>query len=172
MPDGGGSCAASRFHCGRPGCSAEHRDYDGKLSRSSGSRPRPMPICIAAASSAKIWCPTPTSWRADWKAPTPPSSPPTTPFSWPARATRRASSTRSCVNCVDPNRYELFAGQHSMLKAMGQPYSELGRVRIVDTRGKMAIGTRRIQLRDHRSRRHCDSVRGKAGGCIPSAGAL
>ena len=40
----------------------------------------------------------------------------------------------------DPNRYELFAGQHSMLKAMGQPYSELGRVRIVDIRGKMAVG--------------------------------
>ena len=40
----------------------------------------------------------------------------------------------------DPNRYELFAGQHAMLKAMGQPYAELGRVRIVDTRGKMAIG--------------------------------
>ncbi len=40
---------------------------------------------------------------------------------------------------VDPNQYELFAGQRSMLKAMGQPYSELGRVRIVDTRGKMAV---------------------------------
>jgi len=40
---------------------------------------------------------------------------------------------------VDPNQYELFAGQHSMLKAMGQPYSELGWVRIVDTRGKMAV---------------------------------
>jgi hypothetical protein len=40
----------------------------------------------------------------------------------------------------DPNRYELFAGQHAMLNAMGQPYSELGRVRIVDTRSKMAIG--------------------------------
>ena len=40
---------------------------------------------------------------------------------------------------VDPNKYELFAGQHSMLKAMGQPYSELGRVRIVDTRGRMAV---------------------------------
>ena len=39
----------------------------------------------------------------------------------------------------DPNKYELFAGQHAMLKAMGQPYSELGRVRIVDTRGKMAV---------------------------------
>jgi hypothetical protein len=41
---------------------------------------------------------------------------------------------------VDPNQYELFAGQHSMLKSMGQPYSELGRVRIVDTRNKMAVG--------------------------------
>jgi hypothetical protein len=40
---------------------------------------------------------------------------------------------------VDPNKYELFAGQRSMLKAMGQPYSELGRVRIVDTRGRMAV---------------------------------
>ena len=39
----------------------------------------------------------------------------------------------------DPNKYELFAGQRSMLKSMGQPYSELGWVRIVDTRGKMAI---------------------------------
>jgi hypothetical protein len=40
----------------------------------------------------------------------------------------------------DPNRYELFAGQHAMLKSMGQPYSELGRVRIVDVRSKMAVG--------------------------------
>jgi len=40
---------------------------------------------------------------------------------------------------VDPNKYELFAGQRAMLKAMGQPYAELGRVRIVDTRGKMAV---------------------------------
>lgn len=39
----------------------------------------------------------------------------------------------------DPNRYEIFAGQHAMLKAMGQPYSELARVRIIDTRSKMAI---------------------------------
>ena len=39
----------------------------------------------------------------------------------------------------DPNRYELFAGQHSMLKEMGQPYSELARVRVIDTRSKMAI---------------------------------
>lgn len=39
----------------------------------------------------------------------------------------------------DPNRYELFAGQHAMLNAMGQPYSELARVRIIDTRSKMAV---------------------------------
>jgi hypothetical protein len=39
----------------------------------------------------------------------------------------------------DPNRYELFHGQFAMLKAMGQPYSELGRVRVVDVRSKNAI---------------------------------
>ena len=39
----------------------------------------------------------------------------------------------------DPNRYELFAGQHAMLNATGQPYAELGRVRIVDTRNKTAV---------------------------------
>lgn len=39
----------------------------------------------------------------------------------------------------DPNRYEIFAGQHTLLKTMGQPYSELARVRIIDTRNKMAI---------------------------------
>ena len=39
----------------------------------------------------------------------------------------------------DPNRYELFAGQHALLRATGQPYSELARVRVVDTRSKMAI---------------------------------
>lgn len=39
----------------------------------------------------------------------------------------------------DPNRYEIFAGQHGILKATGQPYSELARVKIVDTRSKMAI---------------------------------
>jgi hypothetical protein len=39
----------------------------------------------------------------------------------------------------DPNRYEIFAGQHALLKEMGQPYSELARVRVIDTRSKMAI---------------------------------
>ena len=40
---------------------------------------------------------------------------------------------------VDPNEAELFQGQERLLKALGQPYSELGRIKIIDTRSKMAI---------------------------------
>jgi hypothetical protein len=39
----------------------------------------------------------------------------------------------------DPNRYEPFTGQHAMLEAMGEPYAELARIRVVDTRSRMAI---------------------------------
>lgn len=39
----------------------------------------------------------------------------------------------------DPNRYELYPGQFAALKAAGQPYEELARVRIIDTRGQKAI---------------------------------
>jgi hypothetical protein len=39
----------------------------------------------------------------------------------------------------DPNQYELFQGQHSLINSAGQPYAELARVRIVDTRSKTAI---------------------------------
>jgi len=39
----------------------------------------------------------------------------------------------------DPNRFEMFAGQFALLKATGQPYSELATVRVVDTRSKMAV---------------------------------
>lgn len=39
----------------------------------------------------------------------------------------------------DVNRYEMFKGQDAMLKAMGQPYSELARVRVIDVRNKLAI---------------------------------
>ena len=39
----------------------------------------------------------------------------------------------------DPNRYELFRGQWSALKAAGQPYEELARVRVIDARSKMAV---------------------------------
>ena len=40
---------------------------------------------------------------------------------------------------VDPNRYEIFPGQWSALKAAGQPFEEFARVQIVDTRHKEAI---------------------------------
>jgi hypothetical protein len=39
----------------------------------------------------------------------------------------------------DINEYEMFPGQSKLLKATGQPYAEIGRVRIVDTRSKSAI---------------------------------
>jgi hypothetical protein len=39
----------------------------------------------------------------------------------------------------DPNRYETYPGQFALLKMMGQPYSELGIVRVVDTRHHTAI---------------------------------
>ena len=40
---------------------------------------------------------------------------------------------------TDPNRYELFKGQWSALKAAGLPYQELARVKVIDVRGKTAI---------------------------------
>jgi hypothetical protein len=40
---------------------------------------------------------------------------------------------------VDANRYELYAGQHAQIKEMGQPYAELARFHVIDTRSKMAI---------------------------------
>lgn len=39
----------------------------------------------------------------------------------------------------DPNEYELFSGQHAAIKQMGQPYAEVARVRILDTRSKTAV---------------------------------
>ena len=39
----------------------------------------------------------------------------------------------------DLNEYELFPGQAKLLKATGQPYAEVGRVRIVDTRSRAAV---------------------------------
>ncbi|MCU1297200.1 MAG: hypothetical protein JWO91_1478 [Acidobacteriaceae bacterium] len=39
----------------------------------------------------------------------------------------------------DINEFEMFAGQHSLLKAAGHPYGEIALVRIVDTRHKLAI---------------------------------
>lgn len=40
----------------------------------------------------------------------------------------------------DVNEYEMFTGQRKLLKATGQPYEEVGRVRIIDTRNKVAVG--------------------------------
>jgi hypothetical protein len=40
---------------------------------------------------------------------------------------------------LDQNRYEVFPGQKKALIEAGQPYGEIGRVRIVDTRSKAAI---------------------------------
>jgi len=39
----------------------------------------------------------------------------------------------------DINEYELFPGQNKLLKATGQPYEEVGRVRVIDTRSKAAV---------------------------------
>lgn len=39
----------------------------------------------------------------------------------------------------DVNQYEMFPGQRKLLKSTGQPYEEVGRVRIVDVRSRAAI---------------------------------
>jgi hypothetical protein len=39
----------------------------------------------------------------------------------------------------DVNEYEVFPGQRKVLKETGQPYEEIGRVKIIDTRSRAAI---------------------------------
>src|SRR3974377_965304 len=39
----------------------------------------------------------------------------------------------------DVNEYEMFPGQRKLLKETGQPYEEVGRIKVVDTRSKAAI---------------------------------
>jgi hypothetical protein len=39
----------------------------------------------------------------------------------------------------DINEYEIFPGQAKLLKETGQPYEEVGRVKVIDTRSKTAI---------------------------------
>jgi hypothetical protein len=39
----------------------------------------------------------------------------------------------------DVNEYEMFPGQKKLLRETGQPYEEVGRVKIIDTRSKSAI---------------------------------
>jgi hypothetical protein len=40
----------------------------------------------------------------------------------------------------DANEYEMFPGEKKLLKETGQPYEEVGRLKIIDTRNKTAIG--------------------------------
>jgi hypothetical protein len=40
----------------------------------------------------------------------------------------------------DINEYEMFPGQRKLLKETGQPYEEVGRVKIIDTRSRSAVG--------------------------------
>lgn len=39
----------------------------------------------------------------------------------------------------DVNKYEMFPGQEKLLKETGQPYAEIGRVKVIDMRSKGAI---------------------------------
>jgi hypothetical protein len=39
----------------------------------------------------------------------------------------------------DTNEYEVFPGQGKLLKQTGQPYEEVGRIKVIDMRGKAAI---------------------------------
>ena len=39
----------------------------------------------------------------------------------------------------DINEYEVFPGQRKLLKATGQPYEDVGRVRVIDTRSRAAV---------------------------------
>jgi len=41
----------------------------------------------------------------------------------------------------DVNEYEMFPGQAKLLKETGQAYEEVGRVKVIDTRNKIAIAT-------------------------------
>jgi hypothetical protein len=39
----------------------------------------------------------------------------------------------------DVNEYEMFPGQKKLLKETGQPYEEVGRIKVIDTRSKTAV---------------------------------
>jgi hypothetical protein len=39
----------------------------------------------------------------------------------------------------DPNQYEVYPGQRKLVAATGQPYAEVGRVRVIDTRSHAAV---------------------------------
>jgi hypothetical protein len=42
-------------------------------------------------------------------------------------------------NVLDPNRFEAFPGQHATISKLGEPYADLGRVRVLRMQGNMAI---------------------------------
>ena len=46
----------------------------------------------------------------------------------------------------DIDEYEMFPGQRKLLKSTGQPYEEIGRVRIIDTRSRAADRPDRIRV--------------------------
>ncbi len=67
----------------------------------------------------------------------------------------------------DVNEYEMFPGQKKLLKETGQPYEEVGRVKIIDTRSKTAIGQIEYSCDGDQSRRYGDSVCREAAGNFP-----
>ena len=72
----------------------------------------------------------------------------------------------------DPNRRELFDGQATMLKAMGQPYAELATVRVDRHPQQDGDCPDRIQLQPGDSRRHRNRLCGETGAAGPSSAAL
>ncbi len=67
----------------------------------------------------------------------------------------------------DVNEYEMFPGQKKLLKETGQPYEEVGRVKIVDTRSQAAIAQIEYACDGDQSRRHHDSICREAAGHLP-----
>lgn len=48
----------------------------------------------------------------------------------------------------DPNRYELFRGQHAAIGAAGEPYFELGYVKVIDVQNSTAIAVPELSCSD------------------------
>ncbi len=69
----------------------------------------------------------------------------------------------------DINKYEMFPGQFKLLKATGQPYEEVGRVRVLDTRSKTAVAQVEYSCDPIEPGRYSDSVRREADGVVSPA---
>ena len=106
----------------------------------SGFRRPPTPTCIALDSSANRSCLTPTMWRVVCRRPS------TTKFTrgdmiYLQGTGYTAGAEYEIVRALrDINEYEMYPGEKKLLKETGQPYEEVGRVKIIDTRNKTAIG--------------------------------